>query len=207
MIKLLIADDHKILLDGFISLFQDIEHIQVVATAINGIEVLDKVAETRIDIALLDVNMPLMNGVETCKQLSQKFPDIKVIALSMHKENSFVERMKRFGAKGYMLKDDSTEELIKAIQTVYDGGTYYSSRVQSSSVISKRSSPFDLNKISKREVEILTLIAQGFSNKEVSKQLYLSVHTIDSHRKNMLNKFQAKNSADLVRKALEKGLI
>lgn len=207
MIKLLIADDHKILLDGFISLFQGIKDIKVVATAINGNEVLEKVQNMKVDIALLDINMPERNGVEVCKLLSENHPSIKVVALSMHRENSFVNRMKRFGAKGYMLKDDRTEELYKCIKTVFDGGEYFSPRLNAQLANNRRSTALDLNKVSEREIEILSLIAQGYSNKEVSKELYLSVHTIDSHRKNMLNKFQAKNSADLVRKALEKGLI
>lgn len=188
-------------------MFNDISSIQVVATALNGNEVIEKVQDNKIDIALLDINMPGRNGVEVCKYLSEHQPDIRVIALSMHKENSFVRRMKKFGARGYMLKDDSKEELIHSIKTVHKGETYFSPRLGTNIEKKEKNLASEINTISEREIEILKLIARGNSNKEICSQLFLSIHTVDSHRKNMLNKFQAKNSADLVRLSIEKGII
>lgn len=208
MIRLLIADDHKVLLDGICSYFSEIEHIKVVETVQNGQNVLDKLNDHNIDIVLLDINMPVLNGVETCKAISKRFPKIKVIALSMYKQASYVKRMKGYGAKGYLLKDDSAAEMIKAIETVYEGGTYYSNKLMGLLI----SNVFETetkseSHLTRREKEVLELIARGMSNKEIANQLTLSIHTIDSHRKNLLMKFDAKNTAELVRITIEKGLI
>lgn len=208
MIRLLIADDHKVLLDGICSYFSEIEHIEVVDTAQNGNEVLKKLSQRQVDIVLLDINMPELNGVETCKAISKKFPSTKVIALSMYKQASYVKRMKGYGAKAYLLKDDSAAEMIKAIETVYEGGTYYSHKLMGLLISNVFETETKIeNHLTRREKEVLELIARGMSNKVIANQLTLSTHTIDSHRKNLLMKFDAKNTAELVRITIEKGLI
>jgi len=207
MIDILIADDHKVLLDGFISLFKNEEGINVVATAYNGQEVIDKLKETPIDIALLDINMPVINGVETCKLITKRYPKTKVIALSMYKQKSYVKRMKLNGARGYLLKDDSASEIIKAITEVHSGGEYYSHQLQQSDKSKDAPTIFNQDSITTREQEILELIAKGQSNKQIGLLLHISNHTVDSHRKNLLNKFQAKNAAELVKMAIDKGLL
>ncbi len=208
MIKLLIADDHKVLLDGFLSIFEKETDIQVVATAENGVKVLELLKVNEVDICLLDINMPELNGVQTCKKIMKEYPAQKVVALSMYKQSSFVKRMKQNGAKGYLLKDDSAEEMLKAIRVVHEGGEYYSKQLTDlllSSILDGKS--IMQAKITSRELEVLNLLAEGFTNQEISKKLFLSEHTIISHRKNLISKLQAKNSAELVKIAMEKGLI
>lgn len=208
MIRLLIADDHKVLLDGICSYFSDVEDIEVVDTAYNGTQVLRILKERDIDILLLDINMPELNGVETCKLIAKHHADVKVIALSMYKQASYVKRMKSYGAKGYILKDDSASEMIKAIKKVYEGEEYYSTKLLSL-MIANVLGPEQLNDIylTGREKDVLELIAEGFSNKQIANKLILSVHTIDSHRKNLLMKFNSKNTAELVKKTMDRGLI
>ena len=208
MIRLLIADDHKVLLDGFVSLFRDQEEISVVGVASNGMQVLDILKGTEVDIALLDINMPELNGVETARRISKEFPNTKIIALSMYKEASYVKRMKENGAMGYILKDDSADEMIEAIQQVHIGQEYFSSQLKDlllSQVLTQKKSSDA--RLTRREKEVLTHIADGFSNKEIADKLFVSTHTIDSHRKNLLAKLEAKNTAELVKKAMERGII
>ncbi len=208
MINILIADDHKVLMDGFVSIFKNVEDFHVVASVNNGQEVLDKLKETEVDIVLLDINMPVLNGVETCKKISKDYPQVKVIALSMYRESSFVKRMKQNGAKGYLLKDDSADIIIEAIHTVSKGKEYYSDQLKNilfNQVFEEKT--FNTAAVTKREKEVLELIAEGMTNKEIGDKLFVSNHTIISHRKNLIEKFNAKNTAELVKLAIEKGVI
>ncbi len=208
MIKILIADDHKVLVDGFVALFEKVDDFQVIGTVNNGKEVLNTLSTSEVDIVLMDINMPVLNGVETCKRISKKYPNIKVIALSMYREASFVKRMKQNGAKGYILKDDSADTIIEAIHEIYKGKEYYSDQLKNilyNQVFTKRST--NTTAVTKREKEVLALIAEGMTNKEIGKKLFVSDHTIISHRKNLIEKFDAKNTAELVKLAIEKGII
>jgi len=208
MIKILIADDHKLLLDGFTSIFKSMPDLEVVATAQNGQEVLDLLEQTNIDVALLDINMPILNGVETCKKISRLYPDVKVIALSMYREASYVKRMRSFGARGYVLKDDSAEEIVEAIRSVFANKEYYSKQLKDLIFDSLFSSNKpEMPAVTRREKDVLQKISEGHSNRVIAELLFISQHTADSHRKNLLAKFNAKNTAELVRKAMEKGFI
>jgi DNA-binding NarL/FixJ family response regulator len=207
MIKLLIADDHKVLLDGFKSLFENISDIEVVSTASNGVEVLDKLKQVEVDVVLLDINMPVLNGVETCKKIHKLYPTIRIVALSMYKEVSYVKRMKAYGASAYILKDDSAAEIVKAIYKVYAGEEYFSLQLKDLLFNNVLSEDTGMVSLTRREKEVIQLISEGLSNKEIGEKLILSTHTIDSHRKNLLSKFNAKNKAELVKKAMEKGLL
>ncbi len=208
MIKIMIADDHQVLLDGLTALFEGSSEVQVVATAPNGKVVLEKLADLEVDIVLLDINMPEMNGVETCRQIMRKHPDVKVIAISMYKQSSYVKRMKSYGARGYILKDDSAEEMIEAIQKVHEGNEYYSSQLMELLRTNVLRGQDEINpNITDREKQVLQLISEGFSNKEICAKLFLSVHTVDSHRKKLLSKYNAKNTAELVKKAMDQGIV
>jgi len=208
MIRILIADDHQVLLDGLSALFRESDIVDVVDTAANGTIVLKKLAEHEIDIVLLDINMPEMNGVETCREIMRKHSDVKVIAISMYKQSSYVKRMKSYGALGYILKDDSADEMIEAIQAVHSGKEYYSRQLVELLRNNVLRVPGDLTpKISEREMQVLQLISEGFSNKEICAKLILSVHTVDSHRKRLLSKYNAKNVAELVKKAMDQGIV
>ena len=207
-IRVLLADDHKLLLDSFALIFKDHPTVDVVATAANGLEVLDILAEHEIDIVLLDINMPKLNGVETCKKITRLFPSVSVIALSMYREASYVKRMKSFGAKGYVLKDDTAEEIIEAVISVYSGKEYFSKQLKDLIFESLFSAVKpDLPAVTRREKDVLAEIANGLSNKSIAEKLFISQHTVDSHRKNLLAKLEAKNSAELVKIAMEKGII
>lgn len=210
MINILIADDHTVLMDGFISIFKNVDDFNVVASVKNGQEALDVLAkpEVNVDVALLDINMPVLNGVETCKKINKSHPNVKVVALSMYRQASFIKRMKQNGAKGYLLKDDTAETIIEAIHEVNNGKEYYSEQLKDllfNQVFQEQT--FNADAVTKREKEVLELIAQGMTNKEIGEKLFVSDHTVISHRKNLILKFGAKNTAELVKLAMEKGVI
>jgi len=211
MIRLLIADDHQVLLDGFNSIFDPIDDITVVATALNGKEVLNLVSESEIDVILLDINMPVLNGVETCKKLSKKHPHVKVIALSMYDQQSYFKRMMQYGAKGYLIKNDSAETIEKAIRMVVAGGRFISPQLQNmlSSIdyLSGKKVSLMGSEISPREEEVLNHVASGLTDHQIADKLFISYHTVNSHRKNLLLKLDAKNTAELVKKAMERGML
>jgi len=209
MISVLIADDHQVLLDGFVSIFDDIEDINVIGTVSNGKQVLDFVALKSPDIILLDINMPVLNGVETCKWLTRSHPEISVIALSMYDQSSYYKRMMQYGAKGYLLKNDNAEEIELAIRKVMSGDTYVSSKMQMAiqdAEVPTPESPTSFD-VSKRELEVLHEIAAGYTDQQIGEKLYISHHTVTSHRKKLFQKLGAHNAAQLVRIAMEKGLI
>lgn len=208
MLQLLIADDHSILLDGFYAIFRSISDIQIAGTAKNGNEVLEIMKHKKIDVVLMDINMPEKDGMDTCKIITKKYPEAKVIALSMYKKPSYIKIMKENGAKGYLLKDDAVDEILDAIRTVHMGDVYYSKQMEKSWL----SKIFAENRgvvpvLTKREKEVLLLIAKGLSNKDIADQLFISAHTVISHRKNMISKFNVKNSAELVKETLDQGII
>lgn len=208
MIQLLIVDDHRVLLEGFTSLFKEQDDIEVVATANDGYETLQILKQHSIDVILIDINMPRLNGVDACKLITEQYPHTKVIALSMYKQSSYVNKMKMNGARGYLLKDDTSEEIIDAIRKVYVGGEYHSEQIkQILADPSLEEIELDTSSITRRETEILKLISDGLSTKLIGEQLFISTHTVESHRKNLLSKFKAKNTASLVKKAMDKGFL
>lgn len=208
MINILLADDHQIILDGFTSILESIPDMKLVGTALNGQLALELIEREVPDVILLDINMPGLNGVEVCKRIAKTHPEIKIIALSMYKRQSYIQRMMQFGASGYLLKDDSAEEIQKAIRVVYEGSQYFSSQLNLDlfSFFGPRIESAN-QETTAREIEVLECIAHGLTNQEISEKLYLSQHTVESHRRNVLAKLNAKNTADLIRIALEKGLI
>ena len=209
MITLLIADDHQILLDGYVSIFEDIDDIQVIGTVKNGKQVLDFVAQRSPDVVLLDINMPVLNGVETCKKLSLDFPNVLVIILSMYNQTSYYNRVLQYGGKGYLLKDDHAEEIVYAIRQVVKGEVYVSSKMQMALGGDGKSGRMESlhSDISDRELEVLKEIANGLTDQKIGEKLFISHHTVNSHRKSLFNKLGAHNAAQLIWIATEKGLI
>lgn len=214
MIKVLIADDHTMFVDGIESILKLEEGILVVGRCYDGGSVLKYVKDHSVDIVLLDVNLPDMSGIDVCKQLSASHPSVKVLAISMYNEESYVSEILNHGAKGYILKNTGREELLKAINTVQGGATYFSKEVTETIMkglmnrrkSSAKSSP-DIPKISRREKEVLKLIAEEFTTQEIADKLFISLKTVESHRANLLAKLNARNSAGLVRISLENGLL
>ncbi|MBP6398506.1 MAG: response regulator transcription factor [Saprospiraceae bacterium] len=214
MIKVLIADDHTMFVDGIESILKLEEGVHVVGRCYDGASVLTFVQKQPTDIVLLDVNLPDMSGIEVCKQLAATKPTVKVLAISMYNEESYVSEILNHGAKGYILKNTGREELLKAIKTVQGGATYFSKDVTETimkGLMNRRKSSSkssaDIPKISRREKEVLRLIAEEFTTQEIADKLFISLKTVESHRANLLAKLNARNSAGLVRISLENGLL
>jgi len=207
MINVLIADDHQILIDGLKTILNDVEDIQIVAEAKEGFQVL-KILEEQpgIDVILMDISMPKLDGLDCTKQVHKRFPDVKVIALSQFSEKRFVKRMIKNGASGYILKDSDRDIIEKAIRTVHAGENYFCDRLsfqlaRQELKIQNTSSLFP--KLSEREKEILNLICLENSSHEIADRLFISFHTVESHRANLMLKAGAKNTAGLVKWAVE----
>ena len=205
MEKVIIADDHQVLLDGLESMFEEVEDYEVVAKCSNGAQVLHRLADTGADILLMDINMPRMNGIEVTKEIAEKYPDVKVIALSMYKQPSYINRMLKLGAKGYILKDEGKTSIIEALRAVSQGETYISKKV--AEVLRDKNRNHADPGITSREKQVLELLAEGLSSPEISKKLYISIHTVKSHRKHLLRKFQAKSVTALITAAKDMGII
>lgn len=207
MIKILIADDHQLLIDGIRKALQEVDDFEVIAEANNGFQVLEKLEEGLIpDVILMDINMPKLDGLECTKQVAKKYPDIKIIALSQYDEKRFVKRMVKNGAFGYLLKDTSRDRLEFAIRKVHGGERHYSDRlsmrlVEQELKTENTSSLFP--KLSQRELEILNLIGKEYSSQEIADKLFISFHTVESHRANLMHKAGVKNTAGLIRWAVE----
>lgn len=207
-LKVLICDDHQIIVDGLKSLVNSIEDFEVVATANNGKEVLDILKLLSVDIILMDIDMPVMNGLDATTLIKEKYKYVKVIILSVHSEKGMIKNLIELGVDAYLLKNASRDELETAIRQVYKGGEYFSSGVTQSLLKKDEDKLTDLDvDITKREVEILKLISSGLTNKEIGEKLFISHRTVDTHRTNLMRKLDVKNIAGLVSFALKKGLL
>jgi len=207
-LKVLICDDHQIIVDGLKSLVNSIEDFEVVATANNGKEVLEILKLLSVDIILMDIDMPVMNGLDATTLIKEKYKDIKVVILSVHSEKGMIKNLIELGVDAYLLKNSSRDELETAIRQVYKGGEYFSSGVTQSLLKKDEDKLKELDiDITKREVEILKLISSGLTNKEIGEKLFISHRTVDTHRTNLMRKLDVKNIAGLVSFALKKGLL
>lgn len=213
MIRVMIADDHNMFVEGIESILDGIETIQVVSKCYTGPEVFEKLAHTPADVILLDINLPGMNGLEVCQKLSKEYPDVKVLALSMHNEESFVTEILKYGAQGYILKNTGKKELIHAIEAVYNGQSYFSEEVTETimkSLVNQKSggkkTAMLAPKISRREKDVLDLIVKEYTTQEIADTLFISLKTVESHRRSLLTKLNVRNTAGLVRVAIENQL-
>ncbi len=200
--------------DGIESILASESDFKIIGRCYTGPEVLQFVNQEEPDILLLDVNLPGKNGIDVCKDLSVSHPNIKVLAISMFNEESFVSEILNNGAKGYILKNTGREELFKAIRTVSKGDSYFSKEVTETimkGLMSSRKASSKTNssipKLSRREKEVLKLIAQEFTTQEIADNLFISLKTVESHRSSLLSKLNARNSVGLVRIALENDLL
>jgi len=203
MINLAIVDDHKILTEGLKALIEDSGIAKVVGVAHSAAECRNSIGFWRPDVLLLDVGLPDISGVDFCKELKGRFPGLSVLALTTHNEYSIVRQMLENGASGYLIKNAMTEEVLAGIQAVANGETFLCHEVD---VLMKRPKETHLW-LSQREREMLKLVAEGLTNGEIADRIFLSPETIKSYRKNLLLKLDAKNTAVLVRIALEQKLI
>lgn len=212
-IKVIIVDDHALIRDGISAVLRYEDDIEVVAEAANGLDAIIQAEHHNPDVVLMDIMMPEMNGIEALKKIKETSPETKIILLSMEIAEEFIAEALEFGVSGYLPKDVRKNVLVTAINRVYEGEeffdpkvsdaifkNYYKKKTKGSSTIVKGS-----GKISKREEEVLILICKGFSNQEISDQLFISVRTVDAHRSHIMQKLELKNTVELIKFAIKQG--
>jgi DNA-binding NarL/FixJ family response regulator len=212
MIKIIIADDHQLVAEGLKSIIEQSDQCKVIALVKNGAELLKQLEIVLPDVVLMDIDMPVMNGIEAMQNIQKRFPELKVIVLSMHEEKGLVKKFSDMGAKGFVIKNTDQDELQLAIKRVMGGGQYFSASL-TMNLISQNmgsignSTVFDNKKalLTDREIEILKLIAEGLSNKEIGDKLFISHRTVDTHRTNLMKKLEVSNIAGLIRYAIKNG--
>ncbi len=209
-IRILLVDDHPLVLEGISARLESEPGITVVGQANNGQQALEQAAELKPDVVLMDISMPVMNGLEAAEHFRNDQPNVRVLILSMHENREYIVKMIQSGAAGYVLKDVSSDELIRAIQTVAQGGTYFSAGA-SEALFSEFAQPEAQEKadtgLTKREETVLKLLAEGQCNKEVARTLDISVRTVETHRQNIKQKLNIQTAAGLTKYALEHNLI
>lgn len=214
-VNILLVDDHPMIRHGIKALLNDVD-IKVTGEASNGKEAIDAYKDGNYDLIVMDIKMPEMDGVEATKELKKIDSDVKILALSMYDEHRFITKMLQAGAKGYILKNTGKEELVNAITKIISGENYFSTEVSNimmsrfmneKSETLRRSTPNFNVTLTKRETEIIRMIANEMTNSEIAGELNISPRTVDTHRRNLLQKLDVKNTAGLVRYALQNDII
>lgn len=206
MIKIAITDDHPIIMQGLEYLLSSEEEIAIVKVFSTGTDLMYWLQEQTIDVLLLDIYLKDINGLELCSKIAGQYPEIGIIAISGQDEGVVISQMLQNGAKGYVLKNAESFEIIEAVKTVYSGGKYLCKRTREA-LRSIDKSMKEIPKITRREKEILVLIAEGLTTVEIAGKLFISSHTVESHRKNLLEKFQVKSTASVISTVKRLGLI
>lgn len=211
-IRVALAEDHQILRQGMMAMLSTEEDFEMVFDVSNGAELIERLTNNSVDVVILDIQMPIMNGLDALKIISQKYPEIKVIMLSSYYENEMIYQAITDGAKGFLPKHAEIEVVIEALNKVMLEGYYFDDKVTPKliSMLTKNGiifPPFELDTLSNRELEILPLICQGMKNKEIADQLFISERTVENHRKNLFIKTKSKNAYGLVIYAIKNGLI
>jgi DNA-binding NarL/FixJ family response regulator len=203
--KIIIVDDHQLFRNGLKFILNEIKNVQVVGEASNGQEFLDILEYGIPDLVLMDINMPVMNGVTAAKIALEKYPQLNILVLSMYGETEYYNTMIDIGVKGFILKDVDNKELEDSINKVISGGTYFSQELLLNLI--KNKTYGENITLTKREKEVLELICKGFSNQQISEQLFISQRTVERHRSSLLLKTDSKNSISLVVYAIKHKLI
>ncbi|CAD5258578.1 MULTISPECIES: response regulator transcription factor [unclassified Imperialibacter] len=204
-IKVLIADDHHLMVDGIKSLLDDVEGLEIVGVANDGEETMVFVSRKPVDVILLDLQMPKMNGFQVAEQIKKKYPKIRILVLTMYDKPGFIRELLESGVDGYVLKNTGKEELVEGIKTVNNGEKFFSKEVSGIFYDSFRKEKDENTFLTTREIEIIKLIAQELTSQEIADKLFLSHFTVDTHRRNIINKLGVKNTAGLIRYAYENG--
>jgi len=208
--KVIIVDDHTLFRNGLRILLNNMENYRVIAEASNGKQFLEVLEKELPDLVLLDINMPVMDGIQAATIAHDKYPDLKIITLSMYGEEDYYYKMVNAGVKGFVLKNSDIKEVKNALDVVFEGGSFFSSELLQNLINSLKSAPKSKevhNELSEREMEILILICQGLSNQEIGDKLFISKRTVDKHRANILEKSESKNTAQLVVYAIKNKLV
>jgi DNA-binding NarL/FixJ family response regulator len=204
-IKVLIVDDHPMVLEGMKSMLAQISFAEINGLAASAYEAMEQIKKSPPHIVITDINMPEISGIELTLKIRNEFPAVKIIAMSTFKERSYISQMIQNGASGYLVKSASKEEIEEAVLSVYEGKLYMSLDVNLTAADEK-----DIQHIpalSSREKEVLELIADGLTNPQIAAKLFISMHTVDSHRKNLLTKFGINNTASLIKLAAKHGML
>lgn len=204
-IRLFLVDDHQLFRNGLKFILNERKDMEVAGEASNGKEFLDLVDFVKPDVVLMDIGMPVMDGVEATKRALEKYPQLKILVLSMYDESEYYNSMIELGVKGFVLKDMDNKELYEAIRKVNGGGTHFSQELLLS--IIKRKTPENKILLTRREKEILDLICKGYSNQQISDKLIISQRTVERHRANLLTKTESRNSISLVVFAIKNRMI
>jgi DNA-binding NarL/FixJ family response regulator len=207
-LRLIIADDHPLLVNGLITVLQEIEDVQVLESAINGRQLIERLRKTPADIALVDLNMPQMDGIATLKVLSKDFPALKVIVFTNYHQPKLIQEIKSLGAKGYLLKTSNSLVVKEAVLVVASGNTYFGDEAAPSPTPAPQFEDDFTKKyqITKREVEIIRMIAQGHTTKQIGESLFVSEFTINAHRRNICRKLNIYTPVGLLNFAREHGI-
>lgn len=205
--KVLLVDDHILVLEGIKARLGQEKGIAVIGQASDGYEALELVGNLEPDVVMMDVSMPNMNGIETTKAFQDQYPNVKVLILSMHDNREYISQLMLHGAKGYILKDVSAEEMVRAIRSVGDGATYICRAA--TETLFRQGSEIDRleSQLTRREQAILTRVAKGLSSKAISSELNISVRTVETHRQNIKSKLQLSTTAELTKYAYDQQLI
>lgn len=212
-IRVVVVDDHTILREGVCSLLALQDDIVVVGEASNGAEALELLDRTAADVVIMDMVMPRMNGLEATREIKRRWPDVKVLILSMYDDDAYVQQVIQAGASGYVLKRVATDDLVQAIREVYGGASFLHPPIAAKLIedyvrrVRGDEAAADQGPLTAREREVLTLIAEGNSNQEIADRLYLSRKTVESHRANIMRKLDVHEVTELVKYALRNGLI
>lgn len=209
-IKIIISDDHKVVRTGIRLLFKKEKDIEIIGEAQDGREALEMVKENPPNVLITDITMPEMSGIELTKIITKTHPEVAVLILSMHDDDEYILDALKAGARGYLPKDVDEAEIILATRTLVSGKMYYSSSVSdvfAKSLLERNATKKEQEPLTDREKEVLALIVAGNSNKEIANMLFVSTRTVDAHRRNLMSKLKAKNTADIVRVAFMKKLI
>ncbi|MDB6164018.1 MAG: DNA-binding response regulator [Xanthomonadaceae bacterium] len=209
--RVLIADDHTMVRESLVSVLQADGDVQVVAQAADGIEAVDKAVKFRPDIVIVDLSMPHLSGIEVIRRLRDALPDTRVLVLTMHQEDEYVLQAVRAGASGYLVKDSAAAELLAAVRSVHAGRGYFGPQAAKTLADQlqhpERVLEDPYGRLTAREREVFHLIAEGLTTKEIARRLAISAKTAENHRGRVLDKLDMRNTAELVRYALRKGLI
>jgi two-component system nitrate/nitrite response regulator NarL len=206
-LKIYIVDDHQMLIDGLKALLSDEKHISLVGENTSAKVALKEVGEYRPDIVLTDINMPEMDGIELTREIKKQQPEVKVIALSMYGERETISDMLKAGVSAYILKNTGKQELLKAIEKVASGGTFFSDEVSAEMMRTYPEQAAKEISLSQREIEVIELIAQEYTNAKIAEALFISERTVETHRKNIFRKTDTKSVIGLLKYCVDKRII
>lgn len=204
-IKVLVVDDHPMVLEGMRSMLSQISFVDLTGVAADAFEAMEKVKQDPPQIVLTDINMPEVSGIELTEKIKKEFPTVKVVAMSTFRERSYISQMIKNGASGYLIKSASREEIEEALLSVHEGKLYMNLDISMAGIDIQDITNAPV--LSRREAEVLQLISDGLTNPQIAEKLFISLHTVDSHRKNLLTKFGVNNTASLIKMAAKNNLI